>query len=48
MLFWIYQLIAGGIALLVAVSIWKERSFLRQVTSGMVLALLLLRLLLIK
>ena len=37
-----------AIALLVAVAIWKEKSPARQITGGLVLVLLLLRLLLIK
>ena len=48
MLFWTYQLITGGIALLVVAAIWREKSPARQVTGGMVLVLLILRLLLIK
>jgi hypothetical protein len=48
MLFWTYQLITAGMALLVSIAIWREKSPARQLTGGMVLVLLLLRLLLVK
>ena len=44
----LYQLLTGLIAALVAVVTLRERTFGRQITGGMVLVLLLLRLFLVK
>ena len=48
MLFWTYQGIVGLVTALVCGVIWREKAVSRQLAAGVVLAVLLLRLFLVK
>ena len=48
MLLHVYQLIVLGLAILVAATVWRSRSFGAQATGTIVLVVLLLRLFLVK